>query len=83
MAMDAANGNAEQILKESPELSKLGVLFQNYMKSNEFNCVFVEKATKGNSLFFNMMYMVYKLDWKSVVPKFTDNQFKNLAIHLQ
>lgn len=57
--------------------------FDQYFLTNAFNCALLEKATKGNSLFFTMMYLAYKSDWKGLLPKCTENNLRNLAISLQ
>lgn len=71
ISLECAMGNFSGLMRDSPELSAVGP-FDQYFATNEFNCVLVEKATKGNSLFFSVMYLVYKLDWKTLLPKFSD-----------
>ena len=82
MAFDCANGDFSGLIKECAELGTVQP-FGQYFLTNEYNCALVEKATKGNSLFFTLMYLAYRDDWRSLIPKFSDQQFRNLAYSLQ
>jgi len=68
-------------VSECPALNEAP--FEDYFLTNEYDCYLVEKATKQNSLFFTLMYLHYKDDWKAIIPKFTETNFKNLAYSLQ
>jgi hypothetical protein len=82
MSFDCANGDFSGLVKECAELSVVQP-FAQYFLSNDYNCALVEKATKGNSLFFTLMYLTYRDDWRNLIPKFSDQQFRNLAYSLQ
>lgn len=82
MAYECANGNSNALTRECDGLAEVSS-FDDYFLTNGYNCLLVDKATKGNSLYFTLMYLTYKRDWRSVIPKFTEGQFKNLAFSLQ
>ncbi len=57
-ALECAQGNFVSLVKEStdPELAQ----FDEYFLINGFNCCLLDSATKGNALFFAILYVAYK-----------------------
>lgn len=82
MSYECARGNAAALIENCSELASCQP-FEEYFLTNGYNSILIDKATRGNSLFFSLMYLTYKLDWKNVIPKFTDSQFMNLALGIQ
>jgi len=43
----------------------------------------VNNGVEGNSLYFTLMYALYKYDWLNTIPQLDEEIYKNLAYKLQ
>lgn len=46
--------------------------FNDYFLQNSYDSFKIDKANNGNLLYFTMMYVFYKEDWKSSIPKLNE-----------
>jgi len=49
--------------------------FNDYFLQNSYDSFKIDKANNGNILYFTMMYVFYKEDWKTNVPKLNEAKY--------
>jgi len=82
ISKECANGNFKELILNCDVL-KEDESFEDYFLINNYNAYAIDKAVSGNALYFTLMYVTYKLDWKNLIPKFNERSFRNLAYQLQ
>ena len=82
ISIDCAEGNFQSLFHDSTQFDQ-SLNFNEYFQNNDFNVVFVDKAVGGNSLFFTLMYVKNKLNWKDIIPKLDETKYRNLSFLLQ
>ena len=81
MGKDCTDGNYTELLKGCKEIPE-DTDFEEYFNTNEYNTQMVNRATHGNCLFFSLVYLSSRLNWRSIIPKYNESIFKNLAYKL-
>jgi len=82
IARDCATGYYNDLVANCEDLEE-GANFEEYFQTNAYNAYSIDKAVNGNALYFTLMFLTNKLDWKNTIPKFEDRSFRNLAYKLQ
>jgi len=63
----------------SPELQN----FSQYFTGADYDAFKIDKALKGNSMIFTLLYIYNKLNWKNALPKVSEEKFRNMTYNLQ
>jgi len=53
--------------------------FSEYFLQNNYDAFKIDKVTNGNLLYFTMMYVYYKEDWKTNIPELNTVKYQTLA----
>jgi hypothetical protein len=56
--------------------------FNDYFLQNSYDSFKIDKANNGNLLYFTMMYVFYKEDWKTSIPKLNEAKYQSLMYRL-
>ena len=77
LSSDCAKGiSTDNNVKELQE-------FNDYYLQNSYDCLLVNKGVEGNSLYFTLMYTLYRYDWLTTIPQLDEEVYQNLAYKLQ
>jgi len=57
--------------------------FNAFFGSREYNAHTLNSHVQGNSLYFTLMYLSFKLNWAESIPQLNQEKFKNLAYNIQ
>ncbi len=71
-------GKYGELIKGCDELTD-DCNFADYFSLNEYNTNMINRAVNGNCLYFTMMYLQYRLEWKTAIPTFNEESYRNLA----
>ena len=71
ISKECSEGNFDNLIKFCSVLEE-GDNFDEYFQTNSYNAYAIDKAVNGNALYFVLMYMTQKLDWKNLIPKFNE-----------
>ena len=66
-------------LTHDPSTFETGFNFAESFLQNVYDACLVDKALNGNVLYFTLMYIKNKLDWKANIAGFNEEKYRNLS----